>query len=65
MKRKLTKPDLLKVFTKIPNDFIDDFYDIMNNKTDELSINLDIVSKWLRTEKRDLLKTLKRRQSQY
>jgi phage anti-repressor protein len=58
--RKLSKVELLKVFTKIPNDFIDDFYDILKNKDADFPIDLDIVTKWLMTRKKDLIDTLKR-----
>jgi hypothetical protein len=55
--RKLSKEELLKVFTKIPNDFINDFYDILKNKDADFPIDLDIVTKWLMTRKKDLIDT--------
>jgi phage anti-repressor protein len=59
--RKLTKKELLKVFTKIPNEFIDDFYDTFVSKhADHFSINLDTISKWLQSRKDELFRTLKR-----
>lgn len=56
--KKLTKSEIIKIFTKIPSDFIDDFYSILEKKNTDYPINLDIVSKWLNVEKSKLIKTL-------
>lgn len=58
---KLSKVELLKIFTQIPSDFIDDFFDIFSrNKDTSFTINLDIVAKWLHARKDELFATLKR-----
>jgi len=56
--KKLTKSEIIKIFTKIPSDFIDDFYSILEKKNTDYPINLDIVSKWLNVIKYELIKTL-------
>jgi hypothetical protein len=51
--------DFLKKYSKINNDFIDDFFGLydINNKF-EFIINLDIVCKWLEIRKDNIKKTL-------
>ena len=56
--KKLTKSEIIKVFTKIPSDFVDDFYNILDKNMTDYPINLDIVAKWLHVEKTALVKTL-------
>jgi len=58
--KKLTKVQLLKVFTKIPNEFIDDYYSILSKKSDDFVVNLDTIAKWLNVRKDDLHDTLKK-----
>ena len=58
--KKLTKVELLKVFTKIPNEFIDDFYNILSDKSGEFVVNLETVAKWLNVRKDDLHDTLQK-----
>jgi hypothetical protein len=52
--------EFLKRYSSINNKFIDDFFNIydINNKNIHI-INLDKVSKWLKTRKSDLKETLK------
>lgn len=58
--QRILKKDLVKLFTNVPHDFIDDFYDILdNNNTEIFSVNLDIASKWLNVEKRVLTRTIR------
>ena len=56
--KKLTKSEIIKVFTKIPSDFVDDFYSIIEKNTTDYPINVDIVCKWLQITKKQFLRTL-------
>lgn len=58
---RLSKKDLVKLFTVIPHDFVDDFFDILDkssSSTEFFSVNLDVVSKWLNVAKGKLMETL-------
>ena len=51
--------DFLKKYTKINNDFIDDFFGLYDEKDKfNFCIDLDIISKWMNTKKSDLKETL-------
>jgi phage anti-repressor protein/predicted GIY-YIG superfamily endonuclease len=52
--------DYLKQHTEISNKFIDDFFNLYNEKTtnDDFVINLDNIVDWLKTQKKHLKKTL-------
>jgi phage anti-repressor protein len=52
--------NFLKKYTNISNKFIDDFFSLYTIKTskNDFVINLENVAKWLKTEKRDIKKTL-------
>lgn len=56
----ITGKDFLKQYSSVPNKFIDELFDMYDENTlpTDLVINLDIVSKWLRVQKKNLLKTL-------
>jgi phage anti-repressor protein/predicted GIY-YIG superfamily endonuclease len=59
---KFVKRDIVKLFTNIPHDFVDDFYDILeskNGKKDAFPIDLELLAKWLGVRKNTLVKTLK------
>ena len=61
--RKLNKSELMKIFTKVPNDFIDDFYGAMaysrsKSKNDEFQVDLLLICKWLQTTKSSIHRTL-------
>ena len=56
--KPFAKADLLKKFTKIPSDFIDDFYNFDINSNKKYPINLDKIAKWLKVEKKQLIATL-------
>lgn len=57
--KKLTKAELIKVFTKIPNDFVDDFYETLKGSAiDDFPIDLDLVCKWLKVQKISIRRTL-------
>jgi phage anti-repressor protein len=60
---KLSKAELVKLFTKIPNAFVDDFFLIMkdgkNKITEDFPISLDLVCKWLKCKKDAIRTTLK------
>jgi len=47
--------DFLKKYSTISNDFIDEFMSIYNPNTSQtdLTINIDIVSKWLEISKKN------------
>lgn len=56
---QLTKQELLKVFTTIPNAFIDDFYVVLYQKpNNEFPISLDTAAKWLECNRNELKRTL-------
>jgi phage anti-repressor protein len=58
---KLTLKDFLKKYSTLSNEFIDDFYkiyDFNNYDNNNFIINLEIISKWLNSEKGKLKKTL-------
>jgi predicted GIY-YIG superfamily endonuclease len=58
----LSAKDFLKKYSSIPNVFLDELYNMYdeNSKPTDLCINLDMVSKWLKSTKKKLLETLKR-----
>ena len=51
--------EFLKTFTKINNNFIDDFFSLYNSKDKyNFSINIDIIAKWFEIRKDNIKKTL-------
>ena len=51
--------DFLKIYTKINNDFIDDFFGLYDSKDKYMfSINIDVISKWFNMRKDHIKKTL-------
>ena len=49
----------VKTYSKINNNFIDDFFGLYNlNDKYNFSIDLDIIAKWMKTVKGDLKETL-------
>lgn len=59
--QQLSKKDLVKLFTPIPHEFIDDFYDILdsnNSQTTMFPIKLDLVARWLKVSKNEMKYTL-------
>jgi hypothetical protein len=58
---KLSKAQLIKLFTRVPAAFVDDFYAFLKDKKrqNDFSIDLEKVSKWLKVAKYNLLKTLR------
>ncbi len=51
--------DFLKTYSKINNKFIDDFFGLYNpNDKYNFAINLEIIAKWMDTNKGDLKETL-------
>jgi len=51
--------DFLKTYTKINNDFIDDFFGLYDpNDKYNFAINLENIAKWMNTNKSDLKETL-------
>lgn len=57
--KALTKTDLFKTFTRVPSDFIDEFFGILQNKSnEEFPINIESVAKLLHSPKNALFKTL-------
>lgn len=59
--QQLSKKDLVKLFTPIPHDFVDDFYDILestDNSTTMFPVSLDLVARWLNIRKHHLKDTL-------
>jgi phage anti-repressor protein len=59
---KLTTPQILKLFTQVPRDFIDDFFSLYDPKKlieNPYIIDLDKLAKWLVVEKKRLLSTLR------
>jgi phage anti-repressor protein len=51
--------DFLKTYTKINNEFIDDFFGLYNpNDKYNFAINLEDIAKWMNTNKSDLKETL-------
>lgn len=58
----LTVAQVIKLFTTVPHDFVDDFFSLYDrNKItqDEFLINLEILSKWINVPKISLMKTLR------
>ncbi len=57
----LSATDFLKKYTRVPNDFIDELYTMYTENTSpyELVINLDLVCKWTKIYKKNLIHTLK------
>ena len=61
MKDSLTLKKFLKKYSTLSNEFIDDFYEIYDfNESDnnDFIINLELIAKWLNSEKGKLKKTL-------
>jgi phage anti-repressor protein len=59
---RLSKQDLVKLFTTIPHDFVDDFYTILDTNNDvktPFPIHLDVLAKWLNIPKSYIMKTLR------
>lgn len=58
----LSATDFLKKYTRVPNEFIEELYSMYNENTSayELVINLDLVSKWTKIYKKNLIVTLKK-----
>jgi hypothetical protein len=58
---QLTRKELVKVFTRVPPQFVDDFYDILSAEAldNNFVIDLENACKWLDTRKDRLVKTLK------
>ncbi len=60
---KISLKDFLKKYSNLSNNFIDDFYaiyDFNESSNNDFIINLEIISKWLNTNKSKLMETLKR-----
>lgn len=60
--KRLSKKDLVKLFTMIPHDFVDDFFDILDTSSSTIelfSVSLDVIAKWLGVPKGKLMETLK------
>lgn len=57
----MSASDFLKKYSAIPNSFIDDLFSFYNEDStpSDLVINLDNVAKWLNTNKKTLIQTLK------
>ena len=58
---EITFKDFLKKYSMLSNEFIDDFYSIYDfneNNNESFIINLDVVAKWLNTQKFKLKETL-------
>lgn len=57
----ISLPQYLKKYSTISSNFIDDFYNLYNYNTNETDfvINLEILAKWLKAEKKHLKETLK------
>jgi hypothetical protein len=53
--------EFLKKFSSVSNEFIDDFFNIINynNFENNFSIDIDIICKWLKINKGNLKSTLK------
>lgn len=61
--KKLTKAELVKIFTNVPNEFVDDFFatlDHSNSINDDFPVDINLLCKWLKTKKDTVRKTLKR-----
>jgi len=60
MSQHLSLRDYLKKFTPINSKFIDDFFGLYTEKTDDTDfvINIDVISKWLLLRKDSIKKTL-------
>ena len=59
--QELSLKEFLKKYSTLSNDFIDDFYfiyDFNELNNNDFIINLEIISKWLGSEKGKLKKTL-------
>ena len=61
MKNSLTLKNFLKKYSLLSNEFIDDFYaiyDFNESNNNDFIINLELIAKWLKSEKGKLKKTL-------
>lgn len=52
--------ELLKIGTSIDHQFIDEFYDILTNPEDKFSVNLDTIVAWLKLDRKEFVRNLKR-----
>jgi phage anti-repressor protein len=62
LSERLSKKDLVKLFTTIPHDFVDDFYTVLDtniNVPTAFPIDLDVLVKWLGVRKYNIVSTLK------
>lgn len=63
-RKTITKKDLVKIFTHVPPEFLDDFYDFIDGQSKHpitlFVVNIDHVAKWLNIRKDNLLSTLRR-----
>ena len=51
--------EFLKIYTKINNNFIDDFFSLYDSKDKyNFSINIDVIAKWFKMRKDHIKKTL-------
>jgi phage anti-repressor protein len=59
---RILKKDLIKLFTSVPHDFIEDFFDIISASSngEVFSIDIEKAAKWLAANKRVLTRTLQR-----
>jgi len=57
----LSTADVIKLFTKVPHNFVDEFFHLYDRNTapTDFTIDLDKLAKWLDTNKGTLLATLK------
>ena len=58
---KLTTVEVIKLFTKVPQGFAEDFFSLYskNHVKDDYIINIDKLAKWLDVPKNNLVKTLR------
>lgn len=61
VKKRIQKKDLIKLFTSVPHDFVDDFYHILAEDKGEtiFPISIEVVAKWLKIRKSALTQTLR------
>ncbi len=59
MSNEITFKDFIKKYWTINNDFIDDFYSIFENyNNNKICINIDIITKWLNTVKKNTIELI-------